>query len=103
MEKFNPTEALYQALKPEPPRTRTPWKLVGSHLHNADGEVMADQVRPEIGAFIVQAVNAHEELKCALLDLMEICEHRWRALPIDTPEKKRLMQAKQAIGNAEGR
>ena len=55
-------------------------------------------------AFIVEACNAHDTLTAenaalreALMDIVEIASHRWRALPHGTPEKDRLEKARAAL------
>ena len=58
----------------------------------------------ELATFIVEACNAHdtltaenEALREALMDIVEIASHRWRALPHGTPEKDRLEKARAAL------
>ncbi len=38
----------------------------------------------------------------ALRDILDICKHRWRALPKDSPEKKSIHAAEMALERAAG-
>ena len=45
-------------------------------------------------------MRAAGEMKRALAGMMKIAEHRWRALPADSPEKKWLANARAALALA---
>ena len=51
----------------------------------------------EIVATIETLTAENEALREALMDIVEIASHRWRALPHGTPEKDRLAKARAAL------
>jgi len=51
---------------------------------------------------IANLVSQRDALREALMDIVDIASHRWRALPQGTPEKDRLAKSRAALAIADG-
>ena len=92
---------------PESLHTPTPWYESGTGNHQ--GLIIEERTGRNVSvtydkadaAFIVRAVNSHDALMAALADILEIAKSRWRALPVDSPEKVRINAALAALAQGE--
>lgn len=85
----------------------------GPRLVDANGKDVLDGWKPADHSsllYLCHAVNERasllaerDALRAALEALREIGEHRWRALPADSPEKVALAAGKQALASGDGR
>ena len=56
----------------------------------------------ETAAQVVTLRSQRDALREALMDIVDIASHRWRALPQGTPEKDRLAKSRAALAIADG-
>ena len=86
-------EAVARALDPEL------WDYAGPDDWNGARERARHRASRALSA-LPPEMRAAGEMKRALAGMMKIAEHRWRALPADSPEKKWLANARAALALA---